>query len=88
MQPGVAVRHAGVTLMMIDLGPAAGSFAVTAPVTGTVRNIDVPAVGPDSITQLVELSPLPFAAARSIPQTSGWSPDVLLGVRPAGRRPS
>ena len=78
VQPGVA-RHAGVTLVMIDVVPSAGSFALLAPVTGTVRNIDVPAVGPDSITQLVELSPLPFAAARTFRKLPAGVPTFYVG---------
>jgi hypothetical protein len=49
VQPGVA-RHAGVTLVMIDVGPMAGSFSLHAPATGTARNVDVPSGGPGSIT--------------------------------------
>ena len=78
VQPGVT-RHAGVTLVMIDVVPSAGSFALLAPVTGTVRNIDVPAVGPDSITQLVELSPLPFAAARTFRKLPAGVPTFYVG---------
>ena len=84
VQPGVA-RHAGVTLVMMDVGPAAASFALGAPVTGTVRNVDVAAVGPASITQVVELSPLPFAAAHTFRKLPAGVPTFYLGYdRPPG----
>ena len=86
VRPGVA-RHAGVTLVMIDVVPSAGSFALLAPVTGTVRNVEMPAGGPGSITQLVELSPLPFAAAHTFRKLPAGVPTFLLGLRPAARRP-
>ena len=78
VRPGVA-RHAGVTLVMIDVVPSAGSFALLAPVTGTVRNVEMPAGGPGSITQLIELSPLPFAAAHTFRKLPAGVPTFYLG---------
>ena len=84
VQPGVA-RHAGVTLVMIDVAPTAGSFSLHAPVTGTVRNVDVPSGGPGSITQLLELSPLPFGAAHTFRKLPAGVPTFYLGYdRPPG----
>ncbi len=79
IRPGVA-RHAGVTLAMLDAVPAAAPFALVAPATGAVRHVALSTGGPGGLTELLELSPLPFAAARTLRALGAGVPTFYIGL--------
>jgi phosphatidylserine/phosphatidylglycerophosphate/cardiolipin synthase-like enzyme len=78
VQPGTA-RHPGVTLVMLDVSAAAGSFPLSSPVTGVVRNVEVPTGALGSLSQLLELSPLPFGIGRTLRRLPAGAPTLYLG---------
>src|SRR4051794_40818679 len=80
-RPGVA-RHAGATLVWLQLGPQGGPpFELLAPVTGTCRLL--PALPALSAARILELSPLPFASAPVLRRLPGLPTFYLAPVTAA-----
>lgn len=76
LPPGSA-RYAGAQLILIHAVTKVGPLLLHAPAAGTVRAVALNNPKLKGLTQLIELSPLPFAIAKVLRQLKGRAADVL-----------
>ena len=87
IRPGIA-RYAGATLVLLHVRSGGTSFSLSSPVTSAVRNVNLDAPLDGGISQLLEISPLPFGIAQALRALKPGLPTFYLGYsRPADTPP-
>jgi len=76
IRPGVA-RYGSRTLVLLHVTPSSSAFDLRSPVTGTVRQVDLPGMMIGT-SQLLEIEPLPFRIVAALQKLPPGSPTFYL----------
>jgi phosphatidylserine/phosphatidylglycerophosphate/cardiolipin synthase-like enzyme len=78
IRQGVA-RNAGSSLVLMHVIPDAGPFALASPVRGVVHNVDLATPLTGGVSQLLEISPIPFPIRDELRALSTGLPTFYVG---------